>query len=785
MNIKFAPDLFLEVVELERFKQSLDEKGFRKNIIENSHSFGLVKNLTNDTTFQNGRVLRDLDAEGEKTIKIPFIAGVDRYGQFIVRDEVRSFPVPSDGSWYWVKVFHQYSNEEKGLFSIDVNGNLVGDTDAELTKIFRGQPNFPTKVKFVNSSNNILEYDVLEIIDDQNAILSHPALAQTGASNFAAEDDLKIKIWGTFTPGILPPPQDRYPFQYDFCTIQLVEEETENTRPLSVNGVEFFLARIKVDGGDVIVQDKRIQIWETKGAQKVLDITRAVNPLIGIESIKWNNILSPSEKNIVELAWGMRTQNWSVNTSQNILTFEGSATGGKFKTVTNFTNGDFNGWRLYSANGFHSKVLSSVKQGSAINLILDVLDVDNFSDDGGETFRNEGEDADWLIVVPDADSINIKFTPNPEDEQPTYEQHFSFPINTLIGRCEVLVYKNPSCLYNVQSQLQSFKEFTGWIPIPGDGLNGYYKEESFDDSGNLKENIGDRVKQTYTSDPELGFIELILSPLAYSRFRIKVDKGDIIGVRELVTFSENVYELKVGESKNYQHIVGSISLTNDVYFTLQKTDAVEGNEFRIHFECDEIFLNTKKIFIAQEGTSPGSPVIIKTITQGDVYAMMNQEKGIVIDCIYDGVNWFCYQNYDLGTSNEIKTIDGVVTELFDGLGMGRVIGLYGYALCDGRNTTPNLKDRFIIGISDTLGVGDMGGNKETTLELKNIPPHEHEVNSARNTGSSHSGNELSNSDNGTERRIKTTTAGGNDNDVTVPFSNLPPYMALIYCKKLY
>jgi hypothetical protein len=95
----------------------------------------------------------------------------------------------------------------------------------------------------------------------------------------------------------------------------------------------------------------------------------------------------------------MRSNNWSVDSSNNIVTIN-SGTGGKFKTVNDFTTGDFNGYAFYTPTGKKRNVLASVKQGSAINLTLDVLDVDDFSTDGGTTLI-----PDYVNVVPDAEEV--------------------------------------------------------------------------------------------------------------------------------------------------------------------------------------------------------------------------------------------------------------------------------------------------------------------------------------------------------------------------------------------
>jgi hypothetical protein len=49
----------------------------------------------------------------------------------------------------------------------------------------------------------------------------------------------------------------------------------------------------------------------------------------------------------------------------------------------------------------------------------------------------------------------------------------------------------------------------------------------------------------------------------------------------------------------------------------------------------------------------------------------------------------------------------------------------GYALCDGKNGTPNLVNKFIIGSSGNYKIGETGGNEKIKLSVNQLPPHNH------------------------------------------------------------
>jgi microcystin-dependent protein/cytoskeletal protein CcmA (bactofilin family) len=63
----------------------------------------------------------------------------------------------------------------------------------------------------------------------------------------------------------------------------------------------------------------------------------------------------------------------------------------------------------------------------------------------------------------------------------------------------------------------------------------------------------------------------------------------------------------------------------------------------------------------------------------------------------------------------------------------------GWALCDGSNGTPDLRDRFIVG-AGTANIGTTGGSATTTLTQAMLPPHIHSVSLTGNTnaGGTHS-----------------------------------------------
>ena len=283
MYINFSSNLFLEKAELQRFKESLDDNGFRKFIINNSLSFGLVKN-TNDSTFSNGLI----QIISDSTVRIESILAVDNKGLIIDREGI-DIEVPNDNLWYWVKIEHQYSSLEEGTVEIDANGNLTG-TGTKFRDILRGQPNFPSKIRFVDSLYNNLEYEILEVIDDENLVLN------IMEGTLYPEVDLLYKVVGTFTPGYAPSVSEKYPFQHDHCLITLQQSVARPDIEIGEEGKIFYIGRVKRQGSTIVVEDGRIDIWKLKSDYQLTNLTQTINPLFGVENIKFDSQTTARDK---------------------------------------------------------------------------------------------------------------------------------------------------------------------------------------------------------------------------------------------------------------------------------------------------------------------------------------------------------------------------------------------------------------------------------------------------------------------------------------------------------
>lgn len=51
----------------------------------------------------------------------------------------------------------------------------------------------------------------------------------------------------------------------------------------------------------------------------------------------------------------------------------------------------------------------------------------------------------------------------------------------------------------------------------------------------------------------------------------------------------------------------------------------------------------------------------------------------------------------------------------------------GWALCDGQDGRPDLRDKFVLGAGTAYSVGEIGGSEEVTLTVRQMPCHDHEL----------------------------------------------------------
>lgn len=239
-KLKISSNLFLEVEELNRLVRFLEEDGWKRTAKAMVGKFGIIEN----TELSPFRVYRDTK-KGEKVISINPGVALDSNLDGIVIPSTQSYTIEDTGNTRWVVLSRATTNWENSLVSIGTDGTITETSGNAFSEVLRGQPNFPVKIKF-NSANNPDEYEVVSV-DGNSAVI-------TGAAGaFIAENNIQWAVIGTFTPGFVPLEENKYIYEYDSFTINLIDSET---RPV-VDQDNFILARIAFVNDIPVVYDER------------------------------------------------------------------------------------------------------------------------------------------------------------------------------------------------------------------------------------------------------------------------------------------------------------------------------------------------------------------------------------------------------------------------------------------------------------------------------------------------------------------------------------------------
>jgi microcystin-dependent protein len=130
---------------------------------------------------------------------------------------------------------------------------------------------------------------------------------------------------------------------------------------------------------------------------------------------------------------------------------------------------------------------------------------------------------------------------------------------------------------------------------------------------------------------------------------------------------------------------------------------------------------------------------------------------------------------------------------FIGMWSGSVSDIpVGWALCDGTNGTPDLRDRFVLGSGSTYPVGSMGGSTTKNLSHTHTgPPHTHTYSGTTSGNSAHDnfdgGGHYGAEDPHTHTYSGTTDVSGTGNTGSggsITQDIMPPYYALAFIMKL-
>jgi len=410
-RLKLSENLFLEVKELNRLVKFLTDDGYKRLLQSIIKSNGIVKNTSNN----NFKTTAKVGTSNVITINsgLAFDSNLDA----IVMDNNLEMTIENTGVKRWLILSRDVNNYEEGTVSINTDGSLTG-IGTEFSKILRGQPNFPVKIK-LESTVNTSEYEVVTVLSDNSAILS---------GDFTAEASLKYSVIGTFTPGFQTLSENKQIYEYDSYSLSLVDSEDKPT----ITEDQFILASIEFDNGGVMsVSDKRISyMFNNTYSQSDLTIDSNINPIAslltvntvgGINSV---NTISAQFELIVEHGYSITKNSLVVSSSTNIFNIvEGFS---NFLGSGDIPDGVFNGWFLLNRKNMKYATIDS-----NINKALYISNLD--------TSIIEDNDNDF-VVIPNATEIEYEVSVSSNVDKPSIPFYFKKSIWNINSRLKIYAY---------------------------------------------------------------------------------------------------------------------------------------------------------------------------------------------------------------------------------------------------------------------------------------------------------------------------------------------------------
>ena len=422
-RLKFSSNLFLEVNELQRFNKFLEEDGWKRAMKAISKNFGIVENASNSYFKVTAR-------SGSNSV-IVINAGIafDSNMDAIVMTNDLELSVGNTGSNRWVILSRAVTNEEQGTVSINSDGSLSG-IGTEFTKVLRGQPNFPVKVKFNSTSNNG-EYEVVSVTSDTSALLS---------GSFVNQSNIKYSVVGTFTPGFQPTEDNKKIYEYDSYNIEVVDSED---RP-AVSEDEFILAMISFDAsGSMNVSDERIRYMFNNPYTQSDESDNSTDPLVSLLSTGVvggiHAVGSAAAEFELIMEHGYTVTRHELLTTSTSNTFNIISGQSNFLGTGNIPDGMFRGWLLVNRANMKYALIDD---NSNKSLYISNLDTSIILDSGND-----------FIIVPNCNEIEYEVTVSNNVDRPNIPFYFRSSIWNLYTRAKVHAFYPSNDVENFDNQV--------------------------------------------------------------------------------------------------------------------------------------------------------------------------------------------------------------------------------------------------------------------------------------------------------------------------------------------
>lgn len=371
-KLKLSPNLFLEVAELENFRRLMVDEGYKavfKSMVKN---FGIARDSDNNAF--------EITATGEANVIsiAPGVAWTKEFDRIISREAVTLQAVQSETKT-WIILSRAITNYEAGTVSVTTDGTLTG-VGTEFTKVLRGGDNFPNAVKFIDSTKNILNYEVINVVSDTSAVVAAPAVA---------ESNLHYGVVGAFTPGFVPSSANELIYEYDSFQIRMVQSDTI---PEVQAGEEFIIAQLNWESGEMSIVDMRNSC--TFNAEPTEEISAASTNIVSVLNVeRYGNMLCIAVENGYTITgFEVRASDLQFRIlagSNNVLGTVSSASGTIPSSV-------FAGWTLFNR-----------ATGKGVRIVDNANTTLTLASWSGDIALGEGDD---FVIVPTVADIEYQLT---------------------------------------------------------------------------------------------------------------------------------------------------------------------------------------------------------------------------------------------------------------------------------------------------------------------------------------------------------------------------------------
>jgi hypothetical protein len=257
--LNINPELYIGSNELRRAFQGIEQDGYQKLFSAFVQTYGVA--YVSPTSLQ-----AVLGSTGPRWITLKAGLAVDKNLKLIYTDidVPNAIEFPDVVGTKYLSIRWKQRNTEKGVVSVATDGSVIG-SGTEFTKVLRGAPLNQVKMRFPDSSGNLNDYEVLEVIDDTHAVLNT-------TTTLTPEIGKKYSVVGCFTPSVSIPHSNKLIYSYD-------DFELFFSSQLASDGLSFRLAELNWSGSVLTITDTRLNnkltLFDTT-AELVQQITQTV-----------------------------------------------------------------------------------------------------------------------------------------------------------------------------------------------------------------------------------------------------------------------------------------------------------------------------------------------------------------------------------------------------------------------------------------------------------------------------------------------------------------------------